>query len=236
MGDKKSTVLLTVVAVATLLVAVAGSTFAFFAANTDELEGSVEVSTQTAAGSDVFTSTGASQIGLSVTNDKMMPGDANTSETEATITETDADAAAGEKLVVSLEAGSGKATCTYKLKYVDAPASTETNPETIVYAPSSAYAKITATDKKEYTLEGTDGTNSFVETNMHEVAEFLADDANTFTITDTYEAASVATTQTWTFTARFYNLPNSQDELINKRFAGTVTVDKDSIVCENEAA
>ncbi|MBQ6687119.1 MAG: hypothetical protein IJN03_01185 [Bacilli bacterium] len=224
MGDKKSVVLLTVVAVATLLVAVVGASFAFFAANTENVNGKVEVSAETAAGSDIFSSAGVATIGLKVTNDVMLPQNSAGNPVAVEESTSDEDYTGG-KLVVSLKAGSGVATCTYKLKYVDVEADDTTEPKTKVYTPTENMTE----GMKEYTLEGTDGTNSFSETNMDKVAATLA--GKTFTISNT--AGSATTNQTWDFTARFYNLSITQDDQINSRFAGTVTVDPDSISCSN---
>ena len=54
-----------------------------------------------------------------------------------------------------------------------------------------------------------------------------------FTIEDTYEEASAATTETWTFTTKFYNLPVSQAIQMGKTYTGQVAVK--NVVCSNTA-
>ena len=56
--ERKNTILLTVIAVATLLVAVVGATFAFFAVQADS-NAKVEIETTTAKAADSFVATGS---------------------------------------------------------------------------------------------------------------------------------------------------------------------------------
>jgi len=202
--EKKSTILLTVVAVATLLVAVVGASFAFFAVQ-ETNNADIKVDTTTAAGSDIFTATGSATLDLDVTNAVMMEHGANVGQ--VAVSDTDSS------MKVSLQAGDGVATCTYKLVYT---------------AGGDAYTMTEgAANGLEYTLEGTDGTQSFAETNMDKVADALA--AKTFTISNT--AGTAATEQTWTFTAKFYNLAIDQATQMDSHFTGNVTVD--SVSCTN---
>ena len=217
--DKKNTVLLTVIAVATLLVAVVGSTFAFFAIQaTNDAE--IKVETTTAAGSDIFTATGSATLKLDVTNDVMMESsikDEEGNNTKNIVAVEDTDST----MKVSLKAGTGKATCTYQLLYTDTGV--------------NQYAMTTgAANEKEYTLEGSYGTaetEKFAETNMNKIPELF--EGKTYTITNE-ASANAATEQTWTFTARFYNLAIDQAGQMNKSYAGNVTVV--NVNCENEAA
>jgi len=213
--DKKSTVLLTVIAVATLLVAVVGSTFAFFAIQ-ETNTAKVDVTTTTAKGSDVFSATGSGTLALTITNDVMQ--EAATADGAVV-----AASATDNHMVVSLTAGSGKATCEYDLVW------TESSAEGYV-----AYAKTAAaaTDALEYTIQAT-STNT-----DHSVAEVNMDAIENnvlghFTIEDSYEEASAATTETWTFTTKFYNLPVSQAIQMGKTYSGQVAVK--NVVCSNSA-
>ena len=69
--EKKNTILLTVVAVATLLVAVVGASFAFFAVDQSQNLANVKVETTTASAQDQFISTGSGAIELDITTAKM---------------------------------------------------------------------------------------------------------------------------------------------------------------------
>ena len=205
--ERKNTILLTVIAVATLLVAVVGASFAYFAVDASN-DAEVKVQTTTAAGSDIFTATGSETMTLNVTNDVMMQTGANVGD--VAVSDTDSS------MKISLQAGTGVATCTYKLVYNNTGA---------------AYTMTTgAADGKEYTLEGTYGADGFAETNMDKVAEALA--AKTYTITNT--AGQAKTEQTWTFTAKFYNLAIDQEGQMNKSYAGNIKVT--DVKCTNAAS
>ena len=205
--EKKSTVLLTVIAVATLLVAVVGSTFAFFAIQ-ETNTADIKVDTTTAAGSDIFTATGSATLDLDVTNAVMMEHGANVGQ--VAVSDTDSS------MKVSLQAGDGVATCTYKLTYA---------PDGDAYTMTEG-----AKDGLEYTLEGTDGVQSFGPTNMDKVVAALAD--KEFTIANT--AGTAVTEQTWTFTAKFYNLAISQASQMDKHYTGSITVT--NVNCTNSAS
>ena len=224
--DKKNTILLTVIAVATLLVAVVGASFAFFAVQ-ETNTADVKVETSTAKGSDIFTATGTPTLSLSVTNDKMQKLAGKDSPTDEELTEAGL-LVSDNSMKVTLKAGTGKATCTYKLAYTST---------------GDVYTKTTGADK-EYTLTGTDGTQGFAETNMDALANTLAAEDAVYTITNE-ASANEATEQTWTFTAKFYNLTINQGAVqgadgqvtstgqLNKNFAGSVKVTE--VKCSNEA-
>ena len=211
MEAKKSTILLTVVAVATLMVAVVGASFAFFAVQaTNNAE--VEVTTTTAEGSDIFSATGSGTLELDVTNDKMLQ--AAGGQDVVAVSDTDSS------MVVSLTAGTGVATCTYDLVWDET--------STTAYKISD-----TATAKgytKEFTLTGTSAAGSVDEINVDAIATNGV--LGNYTITN---AASdgAATTQTWTFTAKFYNLDVDQAVQMNKTYVGNVKVA--NVQCTNAA-
>lgn len=202
--EKKNTVLLTVIAIATLLVAVVGATFAYFSASVTSTE-KTTVTATTAKANDVFTYTANNEIVLdAITNENMslaQKGQFIDSDEKTT--------------VVSLQAGDGEATCTYDLVW------SETSSEK--YALSSTLTEGT----KEFTLKGNDdGTQSFAETNVDKLPATLG----SYTITDN-GTDSTATTQTWTFTAQFYNLDAVQNDQIDKTFTGEISVA--NVRCEN---
>ena len=203
--EKKNTILLTVIAVATLLVAVVGSTFAFFAVQAEN-NTNVTVQTKTAA-SDVFNATGSGAMSLTVNNENMQQAAAN--DTTATVTDTD------DSLTVTLKAGSGVATCTYDLVW------TETS--------ATKYAK-TVGATKEFTLAGTssNSTDSVDEINVDGIGSKLG----SYTITNKAADANT-TTQKWTFTTRFYNLTVDQKAQFNKTYSGNIKVA--NVKCTNAA-
>ena len=208
--EKKNTILLTVIAVATLLVAVVGASFAFFAVQ-ETNNANVDITTTTAKANDVFSATGSGALSLAVTNDVMQKA-ATLGESGQPENNLVAVSAEDNNMKVSLTAGSGKASCSYKITYTN----------------TGAEYKMTAdaANGKEYTIAGTDGTQTIAETNMDKVTSF-----GPFTIEDTYEEASAATVQTWTFTAKFYNLAANQNDHLNKTYSGTFKVT--DVVCTN---
>ncbi|MBQ9833832.1 MAG: hypothetical protein IJO33_01415 [Bacilli bacterium] len=213
--EKKSgnTIMLTVIAIATLLVAVVGATFAYFSANTTGNAGKTTVEVNTAAAADTFLTEGNSVVTLDVTADKMQQADGNndysvkiTNDVESTID-------------VKLTAGSSKATCTYDL----------------TYTPSAAFnasAKAAEASLKEFTLVGTstDG-NEFEEKDLAGVTDAIV--LGSYSISDEYADALVESVDTWTFTANFYNLAVDQNDNINKTFGGVVSVT--NVKCTNAA-
>lgn len=225
--DKKNTVLLTVIAVATLLVAVVGSTFAFFAIQ-ETNNADVKVETTTAAGSDIFSATGAGSLSLTVNNDDMLQ--ANGGKEDAFLSVED------KNMKVSLTAGTGVATCNYDIVWTETSA--------IPYARSTYVIK-----EVEYTAEGNEYTlagvakNPATDTIIDDIAiaEINISDiqANaqgqkvlgSFKISNT--AGSAATEHNWTFTNKFYNLAVDQGDQMGKTYAGNITVS--NVSCENKA-
>lgn len=197
--EKKNTVLLTVIAIATLLVAVVGATFAYFSASVTN-DDKTTVTATTAKANDVFSYTAANEIKLEgITNTNMAQAQAGTFVDADEVTTT-----------VSLQAGDGEATCTYDLVW------TETSAEK--YALSTKVAEVNA-DALEFTLQGSDGTQSFAETNVDKLPATLG----SYTITDDGTDAA-ATVQTWEFKAQFYNLEQEQNDQLNKTFTGEISL------------
>lgn len=210
--ERKNTILLTVIAVATLLVAVVGATFAFFAVQADS-DATVEIETTTAKAADYFNATGSGVLTLNVTNDKMLQADS--SDSVAAITDTD------DSMTVTVKAGSNTLNCSYKITYTQADG-------TNTYSPSKA-------EQLEYTIQGTStySGHTIAETNMDKVTTF-----GPFNISDTADAgdaaAQVATTETWTLTASFYNLTVDQAAQMDKTYAGTFAIT--DVTCANSGA
>lgn len=197
--EKKNTVLLTVIAIATLLVAVVGATFAYFSANVTN-DQKTTVSASTAKANDVFTYTANNAIELEkLTNEKMSLAQAGTFVATDEVTST-----------VSLQAGDGSATCTYDLVWTETSA--------VPYALSTEVAKVNE-NALEFTLQGTDGTQKFEETNVDKLPATLG----SYTISND-AADAAATVQTWTFKANFYNLEQPQNDQLDKEFSGEISL------------
>ena len=220
-GERKgNTALLTVIAIATLLVAVVGATFAYFSANTEDQGANVTVSATTAAARDVFIATGDGDIALSITADKMLQ--ANGSNEYTIPADTDNDST----VTVSLEAGSSVASCTYDL----------------IYTPSTGFVRTVEAASsnpvlREFDISGScSSTSSCTANNFSNVDAQGSSEVTLKTgavIEDTYESSSQATVQTWTFTANFYNLAINQNEQIGRSFGGTISVT--NVSCRNDA-
>lgn len=211
--EKRSgnTIMLTVVAIATLLVAVVGATFAYFSANTkDAGAGKATVTVNTAEAADIFLTEGNSSVSVNVTADKMQQAAGSNDYASKITNEEDST------LTVKLTAGSSSATCNYDL----------------IYTPSEAFTpSSTAAGLKEYTLSGTStGGKSFTDVDLagSEVVTL-----GSFDIVDTYADALDATVDTWTFTANFYNLAVDQGDQVGKTFGGVVSVT--NVACTNAA-
>lgn len=215
--EKKSsnTIMLTVIAIATLLVAVVGATFAYFSANTTGNAGNATVEVNTAAAADLFVTEGNSAITLSVTADKMQQANGKNDYSAKITNDTEA------KIDVKLTAGSSKATCTYDLTY------TATNAFT-------ATSEAATQSLKEFTLVGTSSKgNNVEEKDLAGVTDSVK--LGSYSITDVYNeaAADEATVDSWTFNANFYNLAIDQNVQINKTFSGTISVT--NVACTNAA-
>ena len=212
-GKKSNTTMLTVIAIATLLVAVVGATFAYFTAS-ETNTGNVTVTAETKA-ADVFSATGNGTVSLTV-NASDMQQTAGRDDYQAKVTGSNQTA-----LVISLNAGSGNATCTYNLTYTP---STGENLDTYT---KSAHA--TTNSLNEFTVSGTDNTQSVTEKNLD--GTVVLNGNTKLSITDA--AGGNATTQNWTFTTNFYNLAGDQSALADKTFEGVISVT--DVVCTNSA-
>lgn len=224
--EKKNTVLLTVIAIATLLVAVVGATFAYFSANqTNTANVTVEAST---AANDIFTASGTGAVSVSATGAEMQI--ANGSDTNALKTDVTGE---NEVITISLTAGSETAKCTYDLVYT-------ANADQVFGATPAAQAA----GLKELTLAGTDGTQSFGDTDMNGIGTSTlyagTDNEMTGTVLGSFEitnaaSAGAATVQTWTITEKLYNLEtvDQSASIAGKTYGGSVSVA--NVVCDNTA-
>lgn len=198
--EKKNTVLLTVIAIATLLVAVVGATFAYFASSASN-DSTTNITATTAKAVDVFRASTAGDLTLDqLTYANMAEANKGVFADEASST-----------ITVALTAGDGTATCTYDLVWAETSAT--------AYAPSAGLDGVN--DGKEFTLKVTGDADGAVlaETNLNAVPATIG----SYSITDAASTAEGAT-KTYTIDAKFYNLTINQDTHLNKVYSGNVKV------------
>ena len=216
--EKKNTLLLTVIAVATLLVAVVGATFAYF--------GSFTTTVDNKAGVNVTTE--AAQLKLNVAGAEMLKGDGAA---------TSVGTYEGDKatLTVKLNATdpATKTTCTYDIyyKYDDASA---------VYGATDTPVT-TGTEGKEftYTLTPSAGITvetAYVATEEKDFSVFKDATAEVKVAHGSIEVTNGDATQTLDVNVKFYNFPTiDQTALSKKSFAGKFYVKQESVVCGTTA-
>lgn len=226
--EKKNTLLLTVIAVATLLVAVVGATFAYFGSFTTTVDNKAGVNVTTeAAKSSTFTTNSAS-LKLNVAGSEMLKG---------TGAATAVGTYSGDKaeLSVSLTAtdAATTTTCTYDIYY-------QYDDGSAVYG-AAATPVTTGTDNKEFTYTLTPSTGITVE------ATYAATEEKDFSVfKDATTEVKVASgsiavsndtaTQTLTANVKFYNFPTiDQTVLAEKSFAGKFYVKETTVVCGTTA-
>lgn len=222
--EKKNTLLLTVIAVATLLVAVVGATFAYFGSFTTTVDNKAGVNVTTEAAKSSTFLTEAAQLKLNVKGDEMLKG---------TGTATAVGTYTGEKatLTVKLSATdpATKTTCTYDIYY-------KYDEGSAVYgvAPTIVTA---GTDGKEftYTLTPTAGItveNAYVATDEKDFSVFKDATAEVKVAHGSIEVTNDTATDTLDVNVKFYNFPTiDQTALSEKSFAGKFYVKDTSVVC-----
>ena len=211
-GERKSnTAMLTVIAIATLLVAVVGATFAYFSASTTNTA-DVTVTAETKA-ADAFTASSTGDITLDVEAKDMQQSAGSNDYSSIASTDT-------ATVTVGLTAGSGTATCTYDLVYT--PSST--SPNIIYTATQNTY--------NEFAISGTstfDAThNDFDDVNITgSNAITLKNDATITAVSGT------PASDTWTLTGNYYNLEVDQKDAAGHTYGGSITVT--DVKCSNTA-
>lgn len=284
--EKKNTILLTVIAIATLLVAVVGATFAYFATE-QNIAANIPVNVNTAGKAAAFTSSvgadGDGEINITVDANEMQQNDAD--PTGANVSNV-ADLVTGltdtATLAVSLKAPvTGQSSvCKYDViftwtgeqnSYDVNGTKADTTDDTKAYYRRTEYmsegetptatkvpkeftivataAKTGGADGDQTTTNTSAGTiNALTEKNFDEytintktVPAPTAEDADATKTVSYIELlkdlkienadADTATVVTWTFTARFYNSTHDQSIQMGKTFAGTISVNPDTIVC-----
>ncbi len=214
-----NSIMLTIIAIATLLVAVIGATFAFFSTGiNNEAQVMIKAETRSSEMADVFTSTGTPVINLLVTGEQMQQSMGN--DNHLVIANS---ALSDGNVVVSLKAGSGIATCTYNIVY---------NPVKEFLTTPLVASKDELINKKEFVIFG----DSSIDTNDFEDIDVAGPVGIPITlksgavITDS-GSDNISTEETWLFTAKFYNLGTDQSYNSNKSFGGTISIT--DVNCQN---
>ena len=224
--ERKNTVLLTVIAVATLLVAVIGATFAYFTATAGG-SGTTPVSVTTSSvGATSFTNT---SIVLTVQQSDMNQADGKSDHSK--YTDKEGAAATSFTKTVPKATTAQKATCSVKITYTptsaDALAYTMTSGAgkemTILYKPTLTNATFTPAATYTGTLLTADDNNKldagWYELQLPKTATDLV--TGNVVITGT-TAADVTGTVSYQLKMRFYNLGIDQSLNANKSFGGNV--------------
>lgn len=219
--EKKNTLLLTVIAVATLLVAVVGATFAYFGSFTNTVTNNTQVSTTTeAAKASAFTSL-PGVVTMNVKASEMVKGadDDTASELAATSTGDNQNI----KVSLSSAATDTFTICTFDVKFQD---SSET-----------PYVKTAAVTGNEFTYQFGTGVKA-LENNEGSTAAGSINTGNMSTDETAYETLTTVedktiitglkisakggtTTLTIPVTLRFYNVPGVDQSLVSdKTYAG----------------
>ncbi|NMA50362.1 MAG: hypothetical protein GX951_00730 [Mollicutes bacterium] len=196
--EKKNYILLTIIAIAVLLVSVIGATFAYFASTTT-ITATSALEAATSASAAVFSSSSTNGISLTVTTADMQQA-AGGSGVVAATDEGD--------LTVTLTADEGTV-CTYNISY------THDSSE-------SAYTPTVGYENQEFLVSGS--SNKVGETKSLSATRYDQLTGNVITGA-TITAGTSTTTVTWTFTATIYNLGVNQFAALgNKTFKGSFKV------------
>ena len=211
--EKKNTLLLTVIAVATLLVAVVGATFAYFGSFSTNNIQPANVNVTTGSGQSVVFKTTGKDMNYTVPYKNMGAGEGTSFE----------EAGKGNAtLTVSLSSGTTEATttCTYDVVYTGTPAYTEVVANEFTYtltAPENIASKFT-TGTRTSVVTGTAASMKALQTG----SEVAVATGETIISADVEENATKVVYNLATF---FYNMPNvNQSTLANKSFVGALTV------------
>lgn len=219
--ERKNTMLLTVIAIATLLVAVVGATFAFFTATgNSSVTSDVIVTTESV---NTLSAT-ATDLVLTVALNDMLEENSGTDVVANSVTES-------IEITAITGNGGGVFTCSYDLNYNE-------NAE-------GAYTNITA-DQQELTLVGTasldttgitgEGTatavvTSFTEKSIGDLSgQELTLTSDDFIVTGAEQTAKL----TWDITAKYYNKDYDQSAAAGNTYTGTISFDVECVTTTAE--
>lgn len=220
--EKKNTLLLTVIAVATLLVAVVGATFAYFGSFSVDTNNKVAVNTTTEAASSSTFISKSGTVEMNVPSNMMVKGAGSNLEQAATAT---------GNLEVELTSAQGATTtttCTYDVYY---------------HNTGSTYYGVDPTEQVvpgefTYTLTSSQMTVDPAHTGAKDYIAFNASQTTPVKVASGSISAkgtasqNTVATDTLNITLKFYNMPNTdQSRLADKSFTGEFYVD--NVVCSS---
>ena len=215
MEDKKNTVLLTVIAIVTLLLCVIGATFAYFQAQGGiGVNANVNVTTNTTDNLSFFV---GNPISFSINQENFGPGDGNQSgETyaRATLTANNATNNATANYYIYLD-----------IQNNDFVYTTEDNQaEMLLKITNPEGSEVTTLDGYNYVTSGS-------------VSGFdITTSTGLITIADNYEIVSTGTvTQEWKIEIIFVNLDSDQNENTGKSFSAELIIQKEPMESEELA-
>ncbi len=213
--ERKQTLLLTVIAVATLLVAVVGATFAFFTASgTGSADSEVTVTTSSIDTVNTTASNLTLQVGLT---DMLLANgrDDYSARKQATSTIT---------MSAGTGTGGGTNTCTYDLSYT--PNSGQDFTQSA--ANTGGLNELTISAVATNPGSGVSSDNAVTEFSLDGITtEQTLIDGGTFAVS----GVSNTDVLTWTFTVTFYNLAVDQSDNAGATFGGTLSFK--NVTCVN---
>ena len=227
--EKKNTLLLTVIAVATLLVAVVGATFAYFGSFTTTVDNKAAVNVATGAAKTSSFVTKSASLKLNVAGSEMLKGNGDP---------TSVGTKTGDNATLTVELTADDptttTTCTYDVMYVYDAGSA-------IYGDSTT--PVTAgTENKEftYTLVSDDAglvvDPTYKAEQEKDFSVFSGATTAVRVATGTIAAKETTTIQNLTATVKFYNFPAiNQTALADKTFGGQFYVESTSVVCGTTA-
>ena len=242
--EKKNTLLLTVIAVATLLVAVVGATFAYFGSFTPTVDEKAAVNVQTGTvQASTFITTGGT-LSLNV------PGSAMTKGQEGDLAESVGTKNGSANLVVKLNYPdtATQMTCTYDIMFEYDIAANNNETGAAIYGFDTTPVS-DGTEGKEFTYTLTPSTGITVE-GAYVSSESQAKSFSIFSsakkgnpvvvakgsITATGTTEGKAVTQNLLADVKFYNFPTiDQSALAGKTFSGSFYVDQSTLKCSTAA-
>ena len=224
--ENRNSFLLTIIAIATLTVAVVGATFAYFASTIDTGTGA-NLTVNTAPMSSAFVAVG-SDFTMTVSADKMQQADASATNVAATSTN-------GTITVQYASSVAGTAMyCTYDL-YWDWTGTAYTAHSPITNGSSTLYSG------NEFTIQASFVSSPAVATGQNVLSSNTLSSEKDWTAVTTgtnpvkvgsatiWSNSTSKTTHTWTYVSKFYNVEAHQNGLAGKTFTGKFYVD--NVVC-----
>ena len=231
--EKKNTLLLTVIAVATLLVAVVGATFAYFGSFNTTVTDKAGVNVTTGAAKSSAFTTSAASLSLSVLGSEMLKSD------QAGSVEVGSPKNQNATLNVSLTTTDATTTtkCDYDIYFEYDYEAAADKTGNAFYGAGQTPVTAGIGENKEFTYTLTPSTGITVETAYAATEEkdfsvFKNATAEVKVAHGSIEVSNGDASQTLDVNVKFYNFPTiDQTALSSKSFAGKFYVKKESVVC-----